>query len=246
MHPLEAQMRDSHRKKIFIIHGWSYNLDKWQSLLPELEKRGIEPVMLKVPGLTEPSDKVWDIGGYIEWLDSKLNGESNPIVVGHSNGGRIALAYIQKHPGVISRLILIDSAGLANSSPYRTFKLKVLYVISKLAGPIKKLPLLRRIFYKLIGAKDYYSAPPNMRETMQNMLNADNTIDLGKISLPVTLIWGRDDTITPLKDGLKMHKLLAGSEMHIIDDARHAPQDAKPEEVADIIARTLGQADGSL
>ncbi len=225
--------------KVFIIHGWSYNLDKWQAILPELEKRGLQPVMLQVPGLTEPSDKVWDIDDYVEWLNDKLKSETSPVVIGHSNGGRIALAYTQKNPGKLKQLILIDSAGLANSSKLRTTKLKVLYIISKLGKPIKNLPLLKKVYYKIIGAQDYRKAPPNMRATMQNMLNADKTIELTKIKLPITMIWGREDKITPLKDGQKMHKLLTGSKLHVIDGARHAPQATNATEVADIIAEAV-------
>jgi len=226
-------------QKLFIIHGWSYNLDKWQKVVPLLQKQGFEPILLKVPGLTEPSDKVWDINGYIDWLDDKLKSEDQPVVVGHSNGGRIALAYLQKHPGRFQRLILIDAAGLPHNGLVHVLKLKILYILAKIGKPISRIPILRKVFYKVIGAQDYNQAPPNMRETMNNMFLADKTIDLAAIKVSTTMIWGEDDTITPLTDGRKMHRLLKNSDLHVVEGARHAPMDTHPQQVADAIGAAV-------
>jgi pimeloyl-ACP methyl ester carboxylesterase len=73
------------------------------------------------------------------------------------------------------------------------------------------------------------------------MLAADQALDLSKVKLPVTIIWGRYDAITPLSDGQKMHQSINGSEIHIIEDARHSPVATKPMEVADIIMGALGR-----
>lgn len=222
-------------KKIYIIHGWSYNLDKWRNIKPFLRSHGLDPVFLNVPGLTEPSDKVWDIDDYVGWLNKKLRGQKDIIVVGHSNGGRIALNFVNKYPSKISKLILIDSAGVASRSLMSKLKLSVLYVFSKIAKPFSSIKILRKVFYKLIGARDYYEAPVNMRFTMQNMLAADKNLNLKQIKLPASIIWGRQDKITPLKMGKKMKKRIEGSSLFVIDGAKHAPMHTHPEQVADLI-----------
>ena len=227
--------------RVFVIHGWTYNLDKWNELILELKMRDIEPVMLKVPGLTEPSDEVWDINGYVKWLDEKLAGENKPIVIGHSNGGRIAMSYIQSHPGRLKQLILIDSAGIAHNQRRSIVKLKVLKVISKIGKIFSFIPPIRKLFYKVIGAQDYLNAPPNMRLTMQNMLKADQSIKFNEIDLPVTIIWGRRDSITPLTDGQELKIKLKGSQLIVIDEARHAPMATHAVQVADIIANSIKQ-----
>lgn len=226
-------------KKIYIIHGWTYDLEKWQALLPLLTTKQIDPVLLRVPGLTAASDEVWDIEGYIAWLQEQLGDDKEPIVIGHSNGGRIALAYAQKYPNSFKQLILIDSAGLTNRTLLRKLKLKILYILAKLSKPFAAIPLVRKVGYKIIGARDYREAPPNMRQTMANMLAADKTINLTAINVPITLIWGSQDTTTPLTDGQAMQRLLPNATLHIIDGARHAPQDTHAEQVADLIAKAL-------
>jgi len=222
--------------KLYIIHGWSYNLDKWQAITPYLKAHDLETVFLKVPGLTEPSDKVWDIDGYVDWLDKQLAKVDKPIVVGHSNGGRIALNYAHQHPGRIKSLILIDSAGI----PHNEFGPKTKRAIFRLIAHVGKIfafiPGVKRAYYRAIGANDYYEAPANMKQTLRNMLKSDSQIDYSEIDLPVTLIWGSEDSITPLKDGRKLQQLLPNSRLEIINGARHAPQSTNAEEVANLIA----------
>jgi pimeloyl-ACP methyl ester carboxylesterase len=144
-----------------------------------------------------------------------------------------------RHPWRLKQLILIDSAGVAHEQLRPRAKLKILRAMSVILKPIIRLPVLKRVLYKLIGAQDYFNAPPNMKLTMGNMLDADTSIDLARISLPVTIIWGREDTITPLADGKQLAAGLQGSRLYIIEDARHAPFANHPDEVADLIEQAV-------
>ncbi len=225
--------------KLFILHGWTYNLDTWSEISKELKQLGYEPILLNVPGLTTASNKAWTINDYIDWLDGELKDQDKPIVIGHSNGGRIALAYAQKYPNKFKQLILIDSAGLAHETLLRKTKLGILYVLSKLAKPVSGIKSFRRAFYKVIGARDYYEASPNMRQTMRYMLSADKTLDFSKITVPTTVIWGQNDRITPLKDGQQIAKLLPNAKLRIINDARHAPHATNASQVANIINQAI-------
>lgn len=221
--------------RVYLVHGWAYNLDKYQELIKLLNHRGIEVEVLNVPGLTQPSSKVWNIEEYADWLNDKLKKDQNPIVIGHSNGGRITLKYINMHPGHISKLVLIDSAGVFDDSKTKSLKLSIYKSLAKLGKPLKSIPYVRQVFYKLIGATDYYKAKPNMKKTMQNMLSADKNIDLNNIKTPTEIIWGREDKLTPLSDAYKLKKAIPGSVLTVIDDARHSPHANHPQEVANVI-----------
>ncbi len=223
--------------KLFIIHGWTYSLDKWTAICRLLKEAGFEPVLLKVPGLTAPSDKVWDMDGYVQWLDKQLAGEAAPVVIGHSNGGRIALSYAQAHPGRLKHLILIDSAGVVNTRKTRTAKLKTLKLLAKVGKVLTPIPGVKQTFYRVIGGQDYLQAPPNMKQTMQQMFEADNQLEFKRIDVPTTIIWGRDDSYTPLRDGQKMAAMLPDADLHVIDHARHAPFFSHPDEVIDVIQK---------
>jgi pimeloyl-ACP methyl ester carboxylesterase len=226
-------------KKLFIIHGWTYSLDKWVEVTQLLKKKGIDPILLRVPGLTEPSEEVWDIDGYVQWLRGQIGNEKAPIVLGHSNGGRISMAYNQAYPNHIAKLILLDSAGIPKQQRRSKVKLAVLKVLSKIGKIFSYIPSVRNVFYKLIGAQDYLEAPPNMKKTMRNMLDADSSLDPSQSQMPTTIIWGREDTITPLTDGELLHQKITGSALNVIDGARHAPQFTHAQQVADVIAKVV-------
>jgi pimeloyl-ACP methyl ester carboxylesterase len=104
-------------KKVIILHGWAKTLDKWNPLIEELNKKGASANLLRIPGLTEKLEKVWNLSDYVKWLKNIVDKESDKVVlIGHSNGGRIALAFASKYPEKVEKLILIDSAGSITTS----------------------------------------------------------------------------------------------------------------------------------
>ena len=228
-------------QKLFIIHGWTYTLIKWDKFLELIKAAGFEPVMLKVPGLTEAIDKPLALDDYVEWLNDKLKDEDKPIVVGHSNGGRIALAFEAKYPGHLGKLILIDSAGIYHKEPKIKFKRALFGVLAKVGKKITSNETLRKVLYKMAGEADYQNAPLHTRQTMANLITTDLTESLSKISTPTLIIWGRQDKTTPLQDGELMHALIQSSQIYIIDDGRHSPQYTHPEQVCEKIINFIQQ-----
>lgn len=227
-------------KKIYIIHGWTYKLDKWQKFLQSAKSAGLEPIMLHVPGLTTDEQRAFSMDDYVAWLHRALQKEKGErIVLAHSNGGRIALHYLAKYPKGIDRLILIDSAGTQPSYA----QLKKRQIFAQTAQLAKKLKTNAKFYgaaYKFIRATDYANAPAHMKITMQNMLDADKDFNdqIAGIKTPTLLIWGRDDSLTPLASGQTMATLLK-AKLHIIDDARHAPFDTHTDRVVALIKEFL-------
>ena len=227
-------------QKIYVIHGWAYTIDKWNNVIDELKKRNIEVVMLKVPGLTSQSDKVWDINDYVSWTHQQLGSAKKPItLLGHSNGGRIALNFVQKYPGIVDNLILVDSAGIYDDRFLTQLKRATLKLLAKAGKLVTRSPKIRKLFYKLIRAHDYEQAPENMRRTMANLLASDKQLDVSKVDIPTHIIWGADDTVTPPRDGQKLHASIKGSTIKWIKDARHSPFMTHPAQVAEIIKDIL-------
>lgn len=229
-------------KKIFILHGWTYSDEKWQKFIQQVKEKGFDPVFLNVPGLTEKTDKVWDLDSYVEWLKEKLAGEEKPIVIAHSNGGRIALAYAVKYPEKLNRLVLIDSAGIYHNELPIRLKRFVFGTIAKIGKQITSSKTLRDLLYKATRESDYKNATPEMRQTIVNLLSVDLTPRLNKITTPTLIIWGRNDSSTPLSDAKIMNDLINNSKLHIIDDARHSPYFTHTDEVCRIIFDEVGKS----
>lgn len=225
-------------KRIFILHGWTYSFDKWTPFINCLKSKNFDPVILPVPGLTEKSDKVWTLDNYIEWLKNKLDSEQS-IVIGHSNGGRIALSFAAYYPEKIKCLILIDSAGIYhNELPIRLKRL-VFGAVAKIGKRIISSERLRNILYKIARENDYNNATSNMKQTMANLISDDLTAKLSAITTPTLIIWGKHDTYTPLSDGKLMHSLIKNSKLLIIEDAHHSPQFTHAQKVSKYISEEI-------
>jgi pimeloyl-ACP methyl ester carboxylesterase len=63
--------------------------------------------------------------------------------------------------------------------------------------------------------------------------------DLYKIHIPVSLIWGRNDKITPPEVAIEFNHLLSDSELHWIDNCGHAPMMEQPEEFNRVLKEFL-------
>lgn len=225
--------------KILILHGWAYSIEKWEPFTTSLQDNGFNVELLKIPGLTEKLDSVWNIDSYVEWLNRKIGKGEKVILIGHSNGGRILLAFAAKYPEKIKHLILIDSAGIYHDElPIRLKR----FIFQSLAGVGKKFSKsdsLRKLLYKLARENDYEKAPPFVRQTMVNLINFDVTESLSKIKIPTLIIWGKEDKTTPLSDGQLIHKLIKGSKLHIIKTAKHSPQFTHVDEVTKVLTKEI-------
>ena len=226
--------------KIYILHGWSYSLDKWEPFVSILKRKKLSTVLLKIPGLTEKIDAPWAMDNYVSWLSEKLEKEKDKVIlIGHSNGGRIAMAFAMKHKNKVEKLILIDSAGIHHNEPYMRYKRKVFGMIAKNGRKILNNKIGKNILYFLAREGDYKDADGNMKKTMVNLLEWDKNLVPEKIDIPTLIIWGGKDGITPLSDGKVLHQRIINSKLSIIDDARHSPQFTHSEKVAEIIYKNL-------
>lgn len=226
--------------RAYIIHGWTYSIDKYKKISSLLNLKGLKTTILKVPGLTAKIDKSWDLNDYILWLKKIIDKEKDKVVlVGHSNGGRIAATYASIYPSNLDRLILIDSAGILHDDLHAKLRLLFFSTLAKLGKKAGSSAILKNLLYKMTGESDYNNATPIMKKTMTNLIKKDLSLSLTKITTPTLIIWGQYDKVTPISDAKIMHRLIKDSKLHIIKGAKHSPHFTHTEEVSDIIVKTL-------
>jgi len=226
--------------KIIILHGWTRNLDKWQLLVANLKKNRILVDLPRIPGLTESLSKTWTITDYVNWLKNITDKENGKVIlIGHSNGGRIAISFTNLYPDKVERLILIDSAGIYHNELPHRLKIFVFKTLAKIGKKITSSRTLEDLLYKLAREGDYRKSDPLMKQTMINLLNSDKNLNISGISVPTFIIWGKEDKITPLSDGELMNRLIKNSKLEIIEGARHSPQFTHPDTVTDIVVKIL-------
>lgn len=233
--PETATKKKSDKVDLYIIHGWTYTIEPWQNTLAMLEDDGYNIKMLKVPGLTEKSDKVFTIDDYMEWADREI--PDGAVALGHSNGGRILLNLCAKKPDKLKYLILLDSAGIYEPSARK----KMVEKIAKIGRPLKKVPIINKAFHRITGTTDYSKAPENMKQTLVNMLDSDQNLDLTKVTTTTLILWGKKDTTTPPRQATKMYEKLPNAELKFYANWAHAPYISDPEGLARVIKNLIAR-----
>ena len=152
-----------------------------------------------------------DFGNFLKEFLEKLN-IVNPILIGHSNGGRCIINAVGRGIVNAKRIVLIDSAGL---KPKRTLKyyLKVGFfktgkAVLNLLPNTKSIKKFKEKLRNNVGSSDYQASANVLKETMKIILNEDCTNLLPNIKVPTLLIWGSLDRATPIKYAKKMEQLI--------------------------------------
>lgn len=224
---------------LYIIHGWTYTIEPWNRTLAILKEQGLKIKMLRVPGLTEPSSKVYEIEDYVKWADANI--PDGAIALGHSNGGRILLNLCSNKPGKLSDLILLDSAGVYEVSA----KKKVVAGLAKIGKPLKKIPIVDKAFHKFTGTTDYSKAPENMKKTLVNMLDSDKNLNLESVATPTFILWGKKDTTTPPRQATTIYEKLPHAELKFYANWTHAPYISDPEGLARALYNLVKKLQGA-
>jgi pimeloyl-ACP methyl ester carboxylesterase len=228
------------KKRIYILHGWTYSTERWKPFVKELEKHGFEIDLLKIPGLTAPLSEVWDIDNYIEWLRKTLGKEEGKVILlGHSNGGLISLGFTLKYPEKVEKLILVDSTGIYHKELGIRLKRWLFKAAAGVGTKLTKSAVLRKYLYKMARAHDYERANPLARKIMKKLIRVDYSQVLNKINVPTIIIWGENDQVTPVRDGKIMNSTISRSSLYIVKNARHSPQLTHPVKTAEILVKNI-------
>ena len=213
-------------KPVILLHGWLASLETMKPLQNHLSKYfKVYNVDIIGFGKSELPDNPMNTNGYGDFLNSFINTLKieNPILIGHSNGGRTILNYAGRNLGKINKIVLIDSAGIKpKRKPSYYFKI---YTFKLVKNTVKLLPKkcdkLREKALSKFGSSDYKSSPEVLRKTMNIILNEDQRKIMPNINVPTLMIWGDKDTATPLEDAKKMEKLIPNSGIAVLEGAGH-------------------------
>ncbi len=227
---------------ILLLHGWKDDLHTFDALIPLLSGSA-RVVRLDFPGFggSQLPSEAWGVGEYARFVEDfcqKLR-ITPEILVGHSFGGRIALKGIAEglfHP---RKLVLIGSAGLAKHRTMRALAFNALAKAGKVVlsfFPTSIQESFCRKLYQKAGSKDYLTAGA-LKETFLKVTQEDLSETARAIKVPTLLVWGEDDTETPLSDGKRLHGLISGSRLEVIEGAGHFVHQERPEEIAKMIKR---------
>lgn len=204
-------------KNVVLLHGWGQNISMMDPIGKRLEK-DFHITNIDLPGFGNSSEPTYGytIYDYYEVIDELLTKLKidNPILIGHSFGGRIAIVYAAKKK--VDKLVLLSSP-FKRSLKKNTLKVKILKTL-------KKIPVLNELeaFMKTkIGSTDYKNATPMMRTILVNTVNEDLTEYLKQINAPTLLVWGSLDNDVSLEDAKYAESIMKDAGLIIYEGATH-------------------------
>jgi pimeloyl-ACP methyl ester carboxylesterase len=211
---------------IVCVHGWADSSKTWSRLVPGLSKR-YRVITLDLPGFggTQQPLEPWkleDYAAFIERFLAKLNVSSIHALVTHSNGGAITINGLATGKLSADKLVLIASAGVRNQDLGKKKALRYVTKVGKLLTrplPNHARKTLRGKFYKSVGS-DMLIAE-HMQETFKYIVTEDVQEYAEQLHIPTILLYGTNDTATPVSYGQLLHKLIPNSQLEIIQNGGH-------------------------
>lgn len=227
---------------VLLLHGWGASFDTYRGVVSALSDR-CRLYALNFPGCgnSETMGEPWDVDDYCRFVLEFIEkmGIENPILIGHSHGGRVTMKLCAE--GLLNppKIVLLDAAGLI---PKKSFKQKMRAKSFKAIKTVLSLPVIKNYSEGLLnkarahyGSADYNAAPLVLRQTLVRLVNVDIRELLPNIKCPSLLIWGENDTATPLADAKIIEKLIPDAGLCVIKGTGHFSFCEKPYEAHAIL-----------
>ena len=227
---------------VLLLHGWGSSFDVYKGIIASLKDR-CRLVAVNFPGCgqSETMKEPWCLEDYcdfcLEFME-KLN-LKDPILMGHSHGGRVVLKLTAEKMVNPPKIVLLDSAGLI---PKKNFKQKCRAKSFKAIKRVLTLPVIKNYSEDLLqkarnhyGSADYNAAPEVLRKTLVSLVNTDIRDILPNISCPSLLIWGDKVTATPLEDAKTIESLIPDAGLCVLEGTGHYSFCEKPYQAQAIL-----------
>ena len=200
-------------KDVLVLHGWGAEIGAIRPIANTLSGN-FRVWLVDLPGFGESDlpPESWDVYSYADFVKKLADALeiTDPILIGHSFGGRLSIILAAKKLLNPPKIILVDSAGIKPKRGadyyFKVYTYKLMKRIAALTGKISK-GLEDKIKSKF-GSSDYKNAAPALRAVFVRVVNEDLTYLLKDITCPTLLFWGENDDATPLSDAKKMEKLI--------------------------------------
>lgn len=244
LHYLEAGEGDP----VLLLHGFAGSCEEWRTTVGVLARAGYRAIAIDALGFgksdtpdTAPYSFALFSGLYADLLDAL--GIERAAFVGHSFGGKCALATAITHPQRVSRLVIADSEGFI-PIPLFMKKAGVIPFLGDVFLWMSKNPRLFElqlggVFYDKQNVPDWLTehfrsmlaSKPHTRAMLQlsrcydnhDLIKSGMRQRLGEIRCPTLILWGEQDRVFAPACGHTAHNEIPGSHLVILPRAGHYP-----------------------
>lgn len=235
---------------IILLHGFNMDLNTWINNVDRLaEQYKVFALDLWGFGFSTRETLNYGYDLYVKQINLFMEsmGVQRASLIGHSMGGGIAIKFSLHHQSKVNKLVLVDATGVPR-------KLQLRAKIFNLPGVGEFLLGLNTNFVRRKNLEDYWIYHNDLlmedffeqvtqfqkiegtSEVLLEILRKEffHTLgteiqQLGQMNIPTLIIWGKHDQGILLSSGMKMHQLMEGSRLEIIEDAGHMPNFECPD-----------------
>ena len=218
--------------RVALLHGWGCSMELMRPVAESL-KADHRILLLDFPGhgKSSPPPEPWGVPEYAACVLELIRKNSfTPCsIVAHSFGCRVAAMLAAEEPALFEKLVLTGAAGLkkkagaeaeARSSQYQKKKQWV-QRIRKIPGMSDFADRIQEQLIQKYGSEDYKKLDPEMRKTFNLVIQQDLREYYAKLHQSTLLIWGENDTETPLWMGREIEAMIPDAGLVVFEGGSH-------------------------
>ena len=239
------------KKTLVLIHGLGASAERWEKVIPLFAKhfRVIIPDLIGFGYSDKPlADYTLDFfSSFLEKFFAAANIQ-NPILIGSSLGGQIAVEYTAEHSQNVEKLILISPSGVMKKSTpaLDAYIMAALYpneqsaksAFETMEGSGKSIPI--DIINGFVTRMKLPNAKFAFMSTLLGLKNSDLiTEKLTNISSPTLIIWGTNDPIIPITFADVFVSSIENCQFYQMNECGHTPYVQEPEKFASYVLKFL-------
>ena len=207
---------------LLLLHGWGGSAQSFLPVTRDFQTaRRVYAVDFPGHGNSPEPPAPWSVTEYMELIYAFLQKLDllGVDIIAHSFGGRVALLLAAEHPEAVGKMLLTGCAGLRPKGDSKlSARTRVYRALRSFADNAatravfgKRVDAWREALVQKFGSADYRALTPSMRQTFNRVLQQDLAWTLPKIQAETLLIWGTEDTATPLWMGEQMEREIPGA-----------------------------------
>ncbi|HEU0200755.1 MAG TPA: alpha/beta hydrolase [Burkholderiaceae bacterium] len=247
---------------VLLVHGLGQNgFTDWLKVIPRLAQSH-HVIAVDLPGFgysSAPPGKYSpkNYARLLQWLLA-AHGKGPAIVIGHSMGGAVSLRLASDHPAHVSRLVLVDAAGILHRMAFVKHTATVPVNVDKV-HPLLKEPAARAKDYgNAVVERLFGLATDPVRVLGQSelawgfllrdranvnaglaLVEEDFSAAVHTLRQPTHVIWGEDDPVAPLRTGQLLAARLPRATLHTLPATGHVPMDTATDSFLALLSFAL-------
>ena len=218
--------------QVLMLHGWGCDHTFFRPVAQELSRdRRVLVPDFPAHGSSEKPPRPWNVGDFEQGVAELIRTQMHaPVdIVAHSFGVRVAIKLSAEHPDLVHRMVLTGAAGIRKpltdeqKKKSEAFQRKKRFYDRLASVPFLSKPAAhyKEALIQRHGSPDYLALDEEMRKTFVKVINEDLTELLPAIQASTLLVFGEQDTETPLWMGQKMEALIPDAGLVVFENDDH-------------------------